>query len=121
MSNVMMILGYSLGAAVLTALIVWALKKYPVAFEDKFPLVAFAAGFIENILYLASILTDKPEFIFVWLGVKTAIVWYRKVKRERDYNDTQRRAYHTYLFGTGLNLILAYASACLIKGKFIVF
>ena len=122
----------SLISAGLTALIIWGIKEYIKWYKEKkkigddpeyrfneFPWLAFFAGSIEVLLYSSSMLDGKPEFIFIWLGVKTALKWDRSVKKKKEVETdkerielevTQRATYLTYLIGTGLNIILAYVS-----------
>ncbi len=120
---------YSLCSAILTFLVIekgikWYLRRKLKATEEylsEIPVVVFISGFVEILLYTGSFLVGKPEFIVLWTGVKTALRWDRKNKKEKKAQIiSQRGTYHTFLLGTGLNIIFAYISACLIQGELIL-
>jgi hypothetical protein len=67
-------------------------------------------GIIERVLYLTSIVVGKPEFIAVWLTLKTV---YESWSKEKS---SARRTYNTFLVGNGLSILYAFAAAGIIQG-----
>ena len=78
-------------------------------------------GVLERFLYLTSILVGKPEFVAVWLTIKTVYIsWSEyvgqpkgtstksKQKHEQVFN---RRAYNNFLIGNGISVLFALAGA----------
>jgi hypothetical protein len=130
----LLILPFALGFAILTWIVIeFLVKPYlrhesnSILAKDKkhlseVPWIVFFSGFFEILLYGGSFLVGKPEFIILWIGVKTALKWERKPKNEQDLNDVDRRGmYHSFLLGTALNIIFGYSSACLVEGQFLTF
>jgi hypothetical protein len=78
------------------------------------------------LLYVISISIEKPEFIAIWLTLKTALRW----DRDRNKNDAQsttdriadditmRGTYLTFLIGNGINIILAFSCVWLLDIAF---
>jgi hypothetical protein len=134
LSKILFLFIYSLGGALITTFFIECLVKPYVRRESKSNLgkdnkhlsevrwLVFFSGFLEVILYGGSFLIGKPEFIILWIGVKTALKWDRKPVRELDINDTDRRGmYHSFLLGTALNIVLGYLAACFVSGYFLTF
>ncbi len=67
-------------------------------------------GVIERVLYLTSIVVCKPEFIAIWLTLKTVYVSWNKEE------SSSRRTYNTFLIGNGLEILYAFAGAGIIQG-----
>ncbi len=67
-------------------------------------------GAIERFLYLTSILVGKPEFIAVWLTLKTVYTsWARKKTEYRGY-------YNNFIIGNGLSIIFSVSGAGIALG-----
>ena len=133
-SRYLLLLLYSLGGAFITWLIIEYNVKPYIRKESKsdlgkegkhlseVPWIVFFSGYLEIILYGGSFLVGKPEFVILWIGVKTALKWDRKPKQEQVLNDTDRRGmYHSFLLGTALNIIFGFISACFVTGDFLTF
>ena len=67
-------------------------------------------GIIERVLYLTSILVGRPEFIAVWLTLKTV---YKSWPELKDY--PVRKTYNNFLIGNGLSIFYAFAGAGIIQ------
>ena len=67
-------------------------------------------GIIERVLYLTSIVVGKPEFIAIWLTLKTVYVSWNKEE------SSSRRTFNTFLIGNGLEILYAFAGASIIQG-----
>jgi len=81
-------------------------------------LLAFFGGFLEVLLYGGSFLIDKPEFILIWLGVKTALRWDRKRNEKEESRDKEYRGlFYSFLIGSALNIIWGYIIFCIVSGK----
>lgn len=91
-------------------------------------------GMIEVFMYTSSILLHAPEFIILWIGVKTALRWFNKITINRPISwDTDQRStdkaqnfdnkktYLKFLIGNSLNVICSYFVACLITQSIISF
>lgn len=88
----------------------------------ELPLLAFLSGFLEILLFSSSFLIDKPEFILLWLGIKTALKWDRKRNEQKEYRDFESRGqYFSFLIGNAVNIILAFTIASIISGQFLYF
>ncbi|MGE0278514.1 MAG: hypothetical protein AB7R40_24220 [Nitrospiraceae bacterium] len=80
-------------------------------------------GLIECVMYLGAFLLEKPEFVAVWLGLKTVIRWRHWEsdipvgnKNDRpEYWVFGRDAYNLFLIGNGLVLLFAAAGWQLIE------
>ncbi len=61
-------------------------------------------GILERALYLASLQMDRPEFVAVWLGIKT-------VAQSKSWTEKSpvpgRAVYNNFLVGNGLSLLYA--------------
>lgn len=130
MIKVGLLIVFSLFSAFLTWMVInlWAKryikKELKVAdnYLNELPWLVFVSGFIEILLYSLSFLIGKPEFIVFWVGVKTALKWDRKGKKEKGLPiEVQRGTYHNFLLGTGLNIIFGYITACLVNGDFMTY
>jgi len=66
-------------------------------------------GIIERFLYLTSILVLKPEFIALWLTIKTVYL------SLSEKNVSGRRIYNNFLIGNGLSIFYAFAGAGIIQ------
>jgi len=87
-------------------------------------------GLLEHALYVLALLAGRPEFIGVWLAVKVAGQWIRwrgpetSIRAEplsgeiskhiRESQDRGRRTFNLFLFGSGLSVLLAFVTYCLI-------
>lgn len=67
-------------------------------------------GIIERSLYLTAILIGKPEFIAVWLTLKTV----SQSKRWSE-NHSGRAIYNNFLVGNSLSIMYAFAGAGIIQ------
>jgi hypothetical protein len=67
-------------------------------------------GIIERSLYLTAILIGKPEFIAVWLTLKTV----SQSKRWSE-NHFGRAIYNNFLVGNSLSILFAFAGAGIIQ------
>jgi|WetSurMetagenome_2_1015567.scaffolds.fasta_scaffold37284_1 hypothetical protein len=86
-------------------------------FLSEIRLIVFFSGFLEVLLYAGSFALKKPEFIILWIGVKTALRWDRKRKKEEEISDRHRRGmYHSFLIGTSLNIIFGLIAYSLVFG-----
>ena len=116
------------------AVIVWATIKYLVKpyiksqlakvedknYLDELPYLAFFSGYLEIFLYSSSFMIDKAEFVVLWIGVKTAFYWERNRNKDNDKRDVEYRGlYYSFLIGSALNIILAYAVSSIVSGKFL--
>ncbi len=70
----------------------------------------FTIGVIERALYLTSIVVRKPEFIALWLTLKTVSQSSRWSK-----DDSGRAIYNNFLVGNGLSILFAFAGAGIIQ------
>lgn len=59
-------------------------------------------GMLETILYLAAFLGNRPEFIGLWLGLKTAGGW-----KQWTEDDKGRRRFLIFLLGSGMSVLIA--------------
>ena len=66
-------------------------------------------GVVERFLYLTSIMIGKPEFIAVWLTIKTVYLSLSK----KDVSG--RRIYNNFLVGNGISILYAFAGAGFIQ------
>ena len=66
-------------------------------------------GAFEQLLYISVIVLGFPNFILIWLGVKTAGIW----KVWADEND--RLSYNTFVIGNALSLIFAFYWSIVIR------
>src|SRR5687768_15773146 len=86
-------------------------KVAPKPIKDKdylneFSVLAFFSGLLEIFLYASSFLIGKPEFILLWMGIKTALRWDRKRHKKIPSMDVQIRGlYYSFLIGNGLNIL----------------
>ncbi len=122
--NLLLLTLYTFIGALLTfAIIEWFVKPYirtkdeSKVFLSEIRLIVFLSGFLEILLYAGSFVLKKPEFVILWIGVKTALRWDRKRKNEEEISDRHRRGmYHSFLIGTSLNIIFALIAYCLVFG-----
>lgn len=92
--------------------LMWTIHNFP---HDKDVISPYywqscTVGIIERSLYLLSILIQKPEFIAVWLTLKTvsqAKSW------SKDYFG--RPIYNNFLAGNGLSILFAFAGAGIVQ------
>lgn len=81
--------------------------------EEKWLTNSAILGLIEGFLYLAALVVWKPEFIAVWLGLKTVIRWYHwerivSVKRgDKEVTVFGRDLYNIFLIGNALVIVFA--------------
>jgi hypothetical protein len=123
--KILFLIFLSLVGAFLTQVIIdYLVKPYiksklpPKAPKDKndlkeLPRLAFFGGFLEILLYSGSFLIEKPEFILLWLGVKTALRWDRKRNEKEEYQEEYRKIlyrglYYSFLIGSAINIIFGY-------------
>jgi hypothetical protein len=66
-------------------------------------------GIIERSLYLTSIFVLKPEFIAVWLTIKTV---YLSLSEKKTAG---RRIYNNFLIGNGLSILFVFGAAGFIQ------
>ncbi len=87
--------------------------------RNPFPKTTCTIGAIENILYLTALLGKAPEFIAVWLAIKTASSWASRKEQwamQISKNATPRRKkwaldqasgmWSVSLIGNALNLLI---------------
>ncbi|MBI2174602.1 MAG: hypothetical protein HYU33_05345 [Candidatus Omnitrophica bacterium] len=71
-------------------------------------------GSVEQIMYTGSYLFGKPEFIAIWLGVKTAAQW-QAWTRYKDDGGSFDKLLSPYLAGNGLSIVMAITGALMIN------
>ncbi len=74
--------------------------------DNWLPLIT---GIIDRSIYLFSLLSGKPEFIVVWLGLKTVAIapnW----KKETD-GIPARAVFNIFIIGNGLCVLFSFAGA----------
>jgi hypothetical protein len=117
---------YSFIASIITwGIIEWIIKwyikrevkNYTINSLREVTCLAWFAGFLEIFLYTVSIIIKKPEFIAVWIGLKTAIKWNRSQNRKSLSETELRGNYLTQLIGNSLNIIFAIVMVYIIKGE----
>ena len=88
-------------------------------FKEMTALALFYGG-IEISMFSFAFMRDAPEFIFLWIGVKTALRWDRKRKEKEDIPDKheQRGTYYSFLIGSALSIIISYCIASYICKEF---
>lgn len=87
---------------------------------DELPFLAFVSGFLEIFLYSWCFILAKPEFVVLWIGVKTALRWDRDRNLDKDTRDIEYRGlYYSFLIGSAINIILAYVVASIVSVKFL--
>jgi hypothetical protein len=86
-------------------------KKYLV----EFGLFSFVSGFFEIFMYSISIFILKPEFIILWVGIKTALRWDREKSSGEEnkfiikvINAEKRGVYYCFLIGNALTIIIGF-------------
>lgn len=93
------------GAFVTNMLVEWAWKnvKDPVDRPERHHRpITFMLGLVEIFLYLVALLVRVPEFVVVWLLVKTAGRWQGVATQPSG-----RTVWNIFLIGSGLTLIFA--------------
>ncbi len=66
-----------------------------------------SVGFIERTLYMASLQAQRPEFIAVWLTLKTLVR--ARGWKEEDVNPG-RAVYNNFLLGNGLSILYSFVA-----------
>jgi hypothetical protein len=86
-------------------------KTHPVLKE--LTLLAYLYGVIEISMFSFSFIVGAPYFIFLWIGVKTALRWDRRKNEEDKIPDkyVQRGSYFSFLIGSALSIIFSYCIA----------
>ncbi|MDD5675203.1 MAG: hypothetical protein PHC61_13625 [Chitinivibrionales bacterium] len=70
--------------------------------------ISSISGIVERLLYLGSLIIGKPEFIGLWLGLKTAGEWGHW--HNTSENGVGRKGYLIFLIGTALSLSFSFIS-----------
>ena len=68
-------------------------------------------GMVDRALFMASLLSEHPQFIGIWLGLKFAGHW-------RQYKPNKISGWgrvNIFLIGNGLSLLFAFIGACILK------
>ena len=66
-------------------------------------------GALDIFLYMSSFLLGVPEFIAIWLALKFVGEW------SPSKSDIDRPLHHIFLFGNGLNVVVAVGSAIVVQ------
>ena len=100
------------GAIILELLIELVIRKWYLKEPKPYRVLPIIVGILERALYTTALYINVPQWIPVWLALKTAAGFLQPKK------DKYRQDYQTFLIGNAISLIFGVIGAWIALGKF---